>query len=43
MVGRLESGRLLLDLRTVTAELDDAELTQRIERAVAAREGRRCT
>jgi L-seryl-tRNA(Ser) seleniumtransferase len=42
IVGRLESSRLLLDLRTVPAELDDAELTRRIERAVAAREGRRC-
>ncbi|GAB3978215.1 L-seryl-tRNA(Sec) selenium transferase [Actinoallomurus acanthiterrae] len=42
IVGRLESGRLLLDLRTVPAELDDADLIGRIERAVAAGEGRRC-
>ncbi|GAA4601346.1 L-seryl-tRNA(Sec) selenium transferase [Actinoallomurus liliacearum] len=43
VVGRLESGRLLLDLRTVPADLDDAELVRRIERAVAAGEERPCT
>ncbi|GAA0369925.1 L-seryl-tRNA(Sec) selenium transferase [Actinoallomurus spadix] len=43
VVGRLESGRLLLDLRTVPAELDDGELARRIERAVAAGEERPCT
>ncbi|MEV5749354.1 L-seryl-tRNA(Sec) selenium transferase [Actinoallomurus sp. NPDC052308] len=43
VVGRLESGRLLLDLRTLPADLDDAELVRRIEQAVAAGEERPCT
>ncbi|MEV5707079.1 L-seryl-tRNA(Sec) selenium transferase [Actinoallomurus sp. NPDC052274] len=43
VVGRLESGRLLLDLRTLPADLDDAEFVRRIERAVAAGEERPCT
>jgi L-seryl-tRNA(Ser) seleniumtransferase len=42
IVGRLESGRLLLDLRSVPDDLGDAELAQRIERAVAAGEERPC-
>ncbi|MEV0399454.1 L-seryl-tRNA(Sec) selenium transferase [Actinoallomurus sp. NPDC050550] len=42
IVGRIESGRLLLDLRTVPADLHDAELVRRIERAVTAGEERPC-
>ncbi|MCO6007832.1 L-seryl-tRNA(Sec) selenium transferase [Actinoallomurus purpureus] len=42
IVGRLESGRLLVDLRTLPSDLDDAELARRIERAVAAGEGHLC-
>ncbi|GAA4633556.1 L-seryl-tRNA(Sec) selenium transferase [Actinoallomurus vinaceus] len=42
IIGRIESGRLLLDLRTVPADLADAELARRIERAVAAGEERPC-
>ncbi|WP_433188823.1 L-seryl-tRNA(Sec) selenium transferase [Actinoallomurus sp. CA-150999] len=42
IVGRIESGRLLLDLRTVPADLHDAELVRRVERAVGAGEERRC-
>jgi L-seryl-tRNA(Ser) seleniumtransferase len=43
IVGRIESGRLLLDLRTIPPDLDDADLARRIEHAAATGEVRPCT
>ncbi len=40
IVGRVEAGRLLLDLRAVPAELDDEDLARRVARAIGAEGGR---